>query len=216
VTLAAGVEAQAPPPERLYETGALRAAAEGFSRLTESEPNVAAYWYGLGASYYRLGMKGAASAAWLRARRLEPRNATVRRALRLTPPPDATTARRTWSPPVTPEELLLIGIVGWVAGWIGWVLRPRHRHRWAILLAVAGGATLAGFTLRSWYRKPIAIVLDPTTMRVSPHGRAPDLGPLEAGGAVRLLRWDRNWVLVEAAGSREGWIVSDAIAVIGG
>jgi Bacterial SH3 domain len=117
---------------------------------------------------------------------------------------------------VTPEELLLVGVIGWLAGWIGWVLRPRIRHRWAIVLALAGGATLAGFALRSWYRRPLGIVLDPTTMRVSPHGRAPELGPLESGGAVRILRNDRGWVLVQASGSREGWIASDAIAVIGG
>jgi hypothetical protein len=216
LALSSSLEGQAPTPDQLYESGALRAAAEGFTRRVESEPDVPAYWYGLGAANYRLGLKGAASAAWLQARRLEPRNPTVRRALRLTPPPDATTARRTWSPPVTPEELLLVGALGWMMGGIGWVLRPRLRHRWAIVLALAGGATLAGLGLRSWYRRPLGIVLDPTTLRVSPHGRAPELGPLESGGAVRILRRDGGWVLVRALGSREGWIASNAIAVIGG
>jgi uncharacterized protein YgiM (DUF1202 family) len=53
-------------------------------------------------------------------------------------------------------------------------------------------------------------------MRVSPHGRAPELGPLESGGAVRILRSNRAWLLVRAGGAREGWVVSDAIASIGG
>jgi len=213
--LAGGLAAQTPPPEQLYETGALRAAAEGFAHRAELEPAVAAHWYDLGAAYYRLGLKGHAAAAWHRARRLDPREPTIRRALRLTPPPDATSARWTWSPPVTSEELLLLGAFGWVAGWIAWVLRPQLRDRWAILLLFAAASTAAGFGLRGWYRRPVGIVLDPTTLRLSPHGRAPALGPLDAGGAVRILRRDPGWTLVQAAGSREGWVASEAIADIG-
>ena len=208
--------AQSPPPERLYESGALRAAAEGFSRRAEQDPAVAAHWYDLGAAYYRLGFKGRAAAAWIRARRLEPREPTIRRALRLTPPPDEGSARWIWSPPVTSEELLLLGAAGWLMGWIGWATRPRARRRWAVLLALAAAVGLAGFGLRAWYRQPVGIVLDPTTLRVSPHGRAPSLGPLDAGGAVRIIRRDRGWMLVRATGSREGWVAADAVAAIGG
>ncbi|HEU4681156.1 MAG TPA: SH3 domain-containing protein, partial [Gemmatimonadales bacterium] len=70
--------------------------------------------------------------------------------------------------------------------------------------------------LGAWYRRPLGIVLNPATLRVSPHGRAPELGPLDSGSAVRMLRRDRGWVLVRAAGSREGWVASDAIAAVGG
>jgi hypothetical protein len=210
------LDAQAPPPEGLYEAGALRAAAEGFARRAEQEPAVAAHWYDLGATYYRLGAKGRATAAWIRARRLEPREPTILRALRLTPSPDATSARWTWSPPVTSEELLLLGALGWIVGWIGWVLRPRLRDRWTVLLVFAAASAASGLALRAWYRRPIAIVLDQTMLRLSPHGRAPTVGPLEAGGAVEILRRDRGWVLVKAAGSREGWVASEAVAAISG
>jgi hypothetical protein len=209
------LSAQAPPPEGLYEAGALRAAAEGFSRRAEQEPAVAAHWYDLGATYYRLGAKGRAAAAWTRARRLEPRNPTILRALRLTPPPDATSARWTWSPPVTSDELLLLGALGWIVGWIGWVYRPRLRDRWTVLLVFAAGSAAGGFALGAWYRRPIAIVLDQTMLRLSPHGRASTIGPLEAGGAVQILRQDRGWVLV-TTGSREGWVASEAVATISG
>jgi tetratricopeptide (TPR) repeat protein len=213
--VAGRLSAQAPAPEGLYEAGALRAAAEGFSRRAELEPAVAANWYDLGAAYYRLGAKGRATAAWIKARRLAPREATITRALRLTPAPDAASGRLVWSPPVTPEELLLLGALAWLAGWVGWVLRPRIRDRWTVLLVFAGAAALGGFALRAWYRRPIAVVLDQTTLRLSPHGRAPAVGPVEAGGAERMLRRDRGWVLVRA-GSAEGWVAADAIAAIGG
>jgi hypothetical protein len=210
------LSAQAPPPEGLYEAGALRAAAEGFTRRAELEPAVAAHWYDLGATYYRLGAKSRATAAWIRARRLEPRAPTILRALRLTPAPDAASARWLWSPPVTSEELLLLGALSWILGWTGWILRPRQRDRWTILLVLGAAAAISGFALRAWYRRPIAIVLDQTSLRLSPHGRATALGPLEAGGAVRIMRRDRGWVLVRDAGSREGWVASDAIAAING
>jgi cytochrome c-type biogenesis protein CcmH/NrfG len=208
--------AQAPAAEQLYQTGSLRAAAEGFARRVELEPAVAAHWYNLGATYYRLGAKGRAAAAWTRARRLEPRSSTISRALRLTPAPDAASARWLWSPPVTPEELLLLGAVAWVAGWLAWALRPRLRDRLGVLLVLATVALLAGLALRSWYQTPIAIVLDQTTLRLSPHGRAPGLGSLESGGAVRIVREERGWSLVRAAGSREGWVETNAISAIGG
>jgi tetratricopeptide (TPR) repeat protein len=206
---------QAPAPEGLYEAGALRAAAEGFSRRAELEPAVAAHWYNLGAAYYRLGAKGRASAAWIRARRLAPREATVLRALRLTPTPDATSARMVWSPPVTAQELLLLGALAWLVGWAGWVWRPRAQDRWTIVLAFGAIAALSAVALHFWYQRPIAMVLDQTTLRVSPHGRAPAVGPVEAGAAVRMLRSDRGWVLVRA-GPAEGWVASEAIATIGG
>src|SRR5262249_40109745 len=61
------LHAQAPAPERLYESGSLRAAADAFERRVAAEPAVAAHWYNLGATYYRMGEKGRAAAAWLEA-----------------------------------------------------------------------------------------------------------------------------------------------------
>jgi BatD DUF11 like domain len=217
VSLVAGtISGQSPPPERLYESGALRAAAEGFGRRAADEPAIAAHWYDLGAAYYRLGMEGHAAAAWHRARRLDPREPTIRRALRLTPAPDVTSARWTWTPPFTSDELLLLAALAWMAGWIGWVMRPRARDRWAILLVFAGVTFAAGFGLRAWQKRPLGIVLDATTMRVSPHGLAPAVGPVEAGGAVRILRRQAGWTLVRASGAREGWLAAGTVAAIGG
>jgi uncharacterized protein YraI len=59
------------------------------------------------------------------------------------------------------------------------------------------------------------VVLDQTTMRLSPHGRAPAVGPLESGAAVRMVRADRGWVLVRS-GRGLGWVTADAIAAISG
>jgi hypothetical protein len=207
--------AQAPPPEALYEQGSLAAAVEEFADRAEREPAVAAHWYNLGATYYRMGQDGRARAAWLQARRLAPRSGAVARALRMTPPPDATSARWSWTPPVAPEELLLFGALGWIAGWVGWTLRPGVRERWLVLLVFAGAAVLAGLALRSWLREPLGVVLDRSTLRLSPHGLAPSLAPLESGSAVRILRRSPGWVMVEAPGAQRGWLADGAVAAVG-
>jgi hypothetical protein len=210
------LRAQAPSPEALYGAGSLRAAAEGFAHRAEREPAVAAHWYNLGAAYYRLGQDGRARAAWLEARRLAPRAGAVTQALRLTPPPDVTSARWSWNPPVAPEELLLLGALGWIAGWLGWTFRPRVRERWLVLLVFSAAAVLAGLALRTWLREPLAIVLERTTLRLSPHGLAPTVSSLESGSSVRIIRHSPGWVMVEAPGAQRGWLADEAVAAVGG
>jgi tetratricopeptide (TPR) repeat protein len=211
-----GLQAQAPSPEALYQQGSLTAAVEEFAYRAQREPAVAAHWYNLGAAYYRLGQDGRARAAWLQARRLAPRSSSVAQALRMTPPPDATSARWSWTPPVSAEELLLLGALGWIAGWLGWTLRPLLRERWLILLVFSATALLAGLGLRSWLREPLAVVLDRTTLRLSPHGLAPTVAALESGSAVRILRRSPGWVMVQAPGSQRGWLADEAVAAVGG
>jgi len=75
---------------------------------------------------------------------------------------------------------------------------------------------LSGLALRAWYRQPTAIVLDNVTLRLSPHGQAPAVAPVEGGSAVRIAGHSRGWVLVRAAGGREGWVPDPAVALIGG
>ena len=59
-------------------------------------------------------------------------------------------------------------------------------------------------------------VLDDVTLRLSPHGQAPTVAPVEGGSAVRIVGQGRGWVLVRAAGGREGWVPDPAVAAIGG
>lgn len=211
--LAGGLAAQTPAAEDLYARGTLRGAAEGFARRAAEEPAVGAHWYNLGAAHYRLGAEGRAVAAWVRARRLEPREGAIRRALRLAPVPDATSARWTWSAPFTPDELYLAAALLWIVGWAGIAARPGAR-RWSAVVAVAVVLAAAGTAVATWYRRPVGVVLEAQPLRLSPHGRAPAVEPLSAGGAVLVLRADRGWVLVRSPEHREGWLPADAVAMI--
>ncbi|HJP56046.1 MAG TPA: BatD family protein [Gemmatimonadales bacterium] len=202
-------------PEQLYRSGALRAAADGFARRARAEPDVPAHWYALGAARYRLGAEGAATAAWLRAARLAPRAAAVRRALRMVPAPDDESAHREWTAPVTPPELALAAFACWLVGWFFLVRgRGRIRARVVGLLTAALVLGSAAFALADWYREPLAIVADAGPLRLSPHGRAPEVAQLAAGTAVRPLREAGGWWLVNAAEGRTGWVPAGAITPV--
>jgi hypothetical protein len=140
----------------------------------------------------------------------------VQRALQLTPPPDAISARWVWAPPVTPEELLLAGALVWVAGWLGWALRPRVRDRWIVLLVFGAISVAGGLGLRAWYRRPLALVLERTTIRLSPHGLAPMVGAAEPGTALLVGGRAAGWLFVRTPDAQQGWVPDEAVASLGG
>lgn len=202
-------------PERLYAEGAFRAAAEAFGRRAEQAPDVAAHWYGLGAAEYRAGSDARAAAAWQRAGRLAPRSSSVRRALRLVPPPDATSARRLWIAPVSPAELALAGLVAWLGAWLlvfrnARRIRTRHFALMGLGLLLGAGA----LAVEVHYDAPVAIAVGAEPLRISPHERADEVGPTEPGTAFRVLRSEGGWTLVEATGERRGWLRDDALIAI--
>ncbi|HEX2451660.1 MAG TPA: BatD family protein [Gemmatimonadales bacterium] len=205
------VQAQASDPVRLYVAGSLHAAASGFLRQLDQNPQDPATWYNLGATYYRLGLDGRAAAAWLQAHRLAPRNRTVNRALDLVPPPESGSATRIWMPPISWPELGMIALPVWALGWALLAWRPRRRDLGValVLLGVLTGA--AAFALRARERRPVAIVLSLTPLQLSPHERAPTITPLEPGTAVMLLRRQAGWSMVNAPGGRLGWLPNDSM-----
>ena len=212
--LPAGAGAQA-SAEQLYADGAYRQAAESFAARAAAEPDVAAHWYGLGAAQYRLGSDARAGAAWLRAARLAPRSPSVRRALRLVPAPDAGSRDRLRAFPVTPDELMLAALLLWLAGWsVMFASRPRIRTRAAALI---GGALLLGAgagIIAAYQARPLAVVVAGGRLRVSPHGRAPEVVAVEPGTAVRPTRRQGAWALVQAPGGRAGWLPVGALVTV--
>jgi len=206
---------QGPSPETLYQTGALQAAADGFQARVARDPESPANWYNLGAAHYRLGQEARAAWAWNTALRLAPRNGAIRRALELVPPPDRDSAGLLSVPPVTPQELVLLATLVWLAGWLGLMLKPEWARRWAVALgaAVVLGAAAAWITHRE--AAPIAIVVLDTHLRVAPHERAPELTDVSAGAVVRVTNRAREWWLVRSPSDRRGWLMDAEIVRLG-
>ena len=207
-------QAPPPPPEQLYEAGALRAAAEGFRARTLVAPTAPANWYDLGAAEYRLGNDGDAAAAWARAARLDPRSITLARARLLTPPPDPMSERwlRPW--PVTPEEVGILALALWTTGWLGLLVTRSGRGRWWMLVGAGAIAAAAGWGMARSDAAPLGVIRTEGPARVSPYGSAPPSRALPVGTAVRPERRRGGWLLVRAATGEEGWIPDEAIAPV--
>ncbi len=211
VALAWGTPAQAQQsePERLYEAGAVRPAAEAFLARTAAEPRSPAHWYNLGNSFYRLGEDGRALAAWLRAARLAPRRSEIRRALELLPE-DPVTERIARVRYVTAGELLGTAAVLWVGGWLLLGVGRARRFAWGVVV-VAAAVAGAGARVRVEARRHIAIVLaHDVPLRSAPFGSAEAARVIVEGSAVTVDRRDGSWLLV-ARGDVHGWVHEDEV-----
>jgi len=210
----AAARAQRPSAEALYEAGALRAAADSFAARAAAEPQIAAHWYDLGATLYRAGADGKATAAWTLAARLAPRNALVRRARRLLPPPDAASESLLAVGPATPAEWWLAATVVW---WLAWgLVLARRRARWPAALAVVA-LVAAGLGLVEWRQRSraVAVVLAPATpVRVAPYGSASAGASLEVGAAVLIEDHYGAWVRVARRDGVRGWVLARDVATL--
>jgi tetratricopeptide (TPR) repeat protein len=213
--LARPANAQGTSAESLYEAGDLGSARAAFAARAEAQPDIAAHWYNLGATDYRLGSATAANAEWLHALRLDPRSGTIRQALQLTPAPDPVSAARLWTAPFTPSEMALLALLLWLLAWTGLIARPIHAIRWGWIGGVAlvlGGTAL---WLQHRYSEPVAVVRQTVPLRVSPHGRGSAVATLNAGQAVMTLREQRGWKLVRDPADRLGWVPDSAVVPVG-
>src|SRR5438876_466240 len=205
--------AQTPSAEALFEAGALRAAADSFAARAAREPRDPAHWYNLGATLYRAGADGKATAAWIRAARLAPRDPAIRRALRLLPPPDPVTEQMLHVGWATPAEWGFIAVTGWVILWLTLAVGGRRRAVIALFGAVAIGASLLGAI--EWRRRdrPVAVVIaDAAPVRAAPYGGASAAATVQGGGALLVDRDYGPWVEVHRSDGIHGWVLGTEIS----
>ena len=210
------LDAQTPSAEALYEAGALRAAADSFAARAAGEPRVAAHWYNLGATLYRAGADGKATAAWTRAARRAPREAVIRRARRLLPAPDAVSEQLLAVGWATPAEWALIAGAAWALLWLlalGAAGDGRRRAvAVAMLAAVALGATAAG--VAEWRRRgrPVAVVVaGEAPVRAAPYGGASAAATMPAGAALLVGRRYGRWLEVRRPDGVRGWVLAGEV-----
>jgi hypothetical protein len=208
------VPLQAPSAEALYQAGALRAAADSFAARAAREPREPAHWYNLGATAYRAGSDGKATVAWTLAARLAPRDAVIRRARLLLPPPDPGSEQLLRVGWATPAECALIAASVWVVFWVVAVTVGNHRRR---VLAVVFGAmiAIAGFSGgNEWLRRQrslAVVVAESAPVRAAPYGVASAAVTVPAGGAVIIGRRYGPWREVRRKDGLRGWMLQSEV-----
>ena len=205
---------QSTSPEALYQAGAVQAAADGFAAQARAEPGVAAHWYNLGAAEFRLGEDARALAAWTTGLRLAPRESHLRKAIHLVSSPEGESSRWLRTYFVTPEELLLIAALVWIAGWVGLALRPRARARGVVVPVAAAAIAGASLWMHLRYARPVAVVAAESSLRLSPHERSPVVGPAARGAVVLVGERLGGWALVRDDDGRTGWVPLAALAPV--
>ena len=205
------IAAQTPSAEALYEAGALRAAADSFAARAAREPRDPAHWYNLGATLYRAGADGKATAAWTLAARLAPRDAVIRRARRLLPAPDLATEQLLRVGWATPAEWGVIAAGAWVV----LCLTAGGRRRVLVLGLGAIAVGAAAFGASEWRRRarPLAVVVaDAAPVRAAPYGGASATTTVSAGGALLVGRSYGPWREVRRRDGVRGWVLRTEIA----
>jgi hypothetical protein len=208
---ASALPAQDLAPERLYQAGAVAAAADSFAKRALAEPEGAHHWYNLGAAWYAQGAAVRARVAWVRAARLVPRDGGIRRALALVSSAGVPGEKLLWVAPVTADEAFLAAGISWCGGWLAVLLAVRRKGRLALSAAAAFSLVLAvllagwGRLIDARYRTPAAVLLSEAPLREAPYSSSPSLYRLAEGEAVELVSTRGGWVLVRR-GDRMGWL----------
>jgi hypothetical protein len=210
----AGAQAQTPSPEALFEAGALRAAADSFAARAALEPREAAHWYNLGATLYRAGADGKATAAWTLAARLAPRDAAIRRARRLLPPQDPVTEQLLTVGWATPAEWAIVGAAAWLVLWVAVAYGGGTRRRVVLGLLAAVAVTCGSLGMLEWRRRdqPVVVVTgESAPVRAAPYGGASAATTIPAGAALLGGRSYGPWREVHRKDGIHGWVLEGEI-----
>jgi oxygen tolerance protein BatD len=196
-----------------YARGEYAAAARAFRAEVETARPTAARWYDLAASEYLAHRDAHAVAALLAARARAPRDPRVRVLWSALAREHEQLRRAAYRWPLSAEELLALALLGLWLGSAVYVVLYRQRSIWVALFVIAGASGVTGFLLRARRNEPRAVLAGGVSLRISPHGLAPERGTLPGFSVVRLERRLGSWWLVRAANGAEGWVPAEILAL---
>lgn len=198
-----------------FREGAFGPAAQAFRAEAAGQPAVWQHWYHVAAAEYQAGRDARAAAALLAARDLAPRAPLPRRLwevlqrehepLRQVAPPIPLARGERW--------LAFLGLA-----WIGslvllrcGIARPAGRMAAAVIVLA-----LLSAALLDWPRwTDQAFTASALTLRLSPHGLAPERGAVPGLSLIRVEDRAGDWVLVRDRSGARGWVPRRGIALIG-
>ena len=197
-------------------------AARSFDAITRNDPLAAGTWRDLGAARWMQHDDIGATAAWLRALALAPRDRVLRQEWdsAASIPPDVRALAPTV--PASRDELILLALLLWIVAGVA-MARRWHRVMWITGTLCVGSLAIAAIRWRA-ERPGQALVTAGTTLHISPHPATSNVGELAVWSIVRVERRANNWLLVggqvntpgSVAGvSVQGWIPAASVAPIG-
>jgi tetratricopeptide (TPR) repeat protein len=212
-----------------------RNAAERFGQLADDGVANGALHYDLANAYLQAGELGRAILHYRAAEKLSPGDSRVQHNLeharslvrsRIAPSGERALGRALlgWHSGTTLRSRFAVFAAAWVAFWIVLGLnlfRPRAWWKWLALTAgivwLACGASVAVDALLAGDRLEGVVVADDVVVRMgNGEGYEPRFEePLQQGVEFRVLEQRPNWLRIELANEKTGWIRADQAGLLG-
>ena len=202
-----------------YQRRLFKDAEQRFGDLVSSRPVDVDLLSNWGAAAFAAGDTVHAVIAWQRAARIDPLANDLQERIALLP---SGAREGIANVPMIPVSLLqAAALTLWIAGWISAAVlvmrarRAREHDGWrsvlrgAVWVCIAGAITAGG--VARWGRhaldpSALSVVVRPETMHVAPGADADALGGVATGDVVRRLARRGDWLHVQHADGREGWL----------
>ncbi|MBL0939986.1 MAG: BatD family protein [Gemmatimonadaceae bacterium] len=209
-----------------YEGRRYPRATQQWARAVAARPNDVTLLVNWGTAAWAAGDTVSAVVAWQRASRLDPLAADVHERLLLLPP----TARSGFADvPMLPLVALVVACtICWLAGW-GQLYRalsarvmdasasrslPSRSLGAGLLLLALAGVSFTWFEARHLSTAELAVVRRPDMLRSAPLSSARPAGGVTTGDMVRMRGQRGEWVEVQHADGRSGWLPNTRIITL--
>ncbi|HEY4322249.1 MAG TPA: hypothetical protein VGM77_13870 [Gemmatimonadales bacterium] len=203
-----------------YNAGDYAGAARRFAGVVAAHPTAAGTWRNLGAARWMNGDEVGATAAWLHAATLAPRDPLldVMWARAVSVPPDIRSLAPTV--PLTRDEELLLAWALWL---VAWTLALKGKRSWALgvgacclVFAILGVSRWLGDT------REIALITAATPVRISPNPATMAEAEFPAWTMIHVRRRVAGWDLIEGSVAGQGglgstvagWVPAAAVAAV--
>ena len=212
-----------------YQKGDFKAAAPLYEEVIRSNPGRPALYYNLGNTYFRMGLKGKAMLAYLRALRLAPRDADIRWNIQVL---KTVLTDRVETPDRNLVQLGLMkmldhvtmGEIGvsltaalsllWLLAFLSFLWPEGHLFtgfvRVAVIIGI--GVTMLFFILKTQEEKDPAVVIlqNEIYARYGPSYKETKAFLLHEGTDAKVIDETGDWIFVRVANHNTGWIPKNA------
>jgi hypothetical protein len=204
-----GAAQDRPSGAELYRERQYAAAAQAL----RAEPASPGRWYNVALAEYNARRDGYAVAALLGARAEAPRDRGVWALWNALAREHETLRRggRWWL--ISAEECFALAIAFLWVGAVATLIWRRRRTPALAFTTLALAAALAGVALQRERSAPRAVLAGGASLRLSPHGLAPERSAVPAFTVVRLERGLGGWWLVRTPEGARGWVPDNILAL---
>ncbi len=225
---AATLSAEFDAANDLYFTNKFAEAAAAYGKLIDGGQRTATLYFNLGNACYKAEQMGRAIAAYRRAERLSPRDATLRANLQFVRKKVNGDDRglgpfwREGLATLTLNEWAMTGAVlfwGWFLVlalgefWPKWRKPLRNCTIWLGLVMLLSLACLAGAGYDRLANRFAVVVVKEAVLRFGPLQESPVSHQLQDGSEVSILDEKDNWLQVRDRKGRPGWLKRDQVQV---